>query len=72
MVIGHDTWIGHGARILRRRFPRAVADALQKTRCWDWTHEMLRQRIDDFKGLRVFLDKYAGMNINVDSIRWNN
>jgi len=43
-----------------------VADALQETRWWDWKHEMLRQRIDDFKDLRVFLDKYADMNNNFD------
>ena len=106
VVIGHDTWIGHGAvimpgvrigdgavvgshsvvtrdvppytivsgspaRIIRRRFPRAVAEALQETRWWDWRHEMLRQRLDDFKDLRVFLHKYADMNTNVDSIEWS-
>ncbi len=101
VVIGHDTWIGHGAvimpgvrigdgavvgshsvvtrdvppytivagspaRIIRRRFPRAVAEALQETRWWDWTHEMLRERIDDFKDLRLFLHKYADMDSAFD------
>lgn len=94
VVIGHDTWIGHGAiimpgvrigngavvgslsvvtrdvppyavvagspsKIIRKRFPRSIADALQKIRWWDWTHEMIEKRFEDFKDLRVFLDKYA-------------
>jgi len=94
VLVGHDTWIGHGAvimpgvtigdgavvgslsvvtrdvpsyaivagapaRLIRTRFPRAVAEALLEIRWWDWTHEDLKQRIDDFKDLRSFLEKYG-------------
>lgn len=94
VIIGHDTWIGHGAvimpgveigngavvgshsvvtrdvasysivaggpaRFLRKRFPDAVAAALEKTGWWDWSHETLKQRLEDFRDLRHFLEKYA-------------
>ncbi|MFP4084274.1 MAG: acetyltransferase [Desulfonatronovibrio sp.] len=50
---------GSPARVLRKRFPDSIASALDKTAWWDWNHETLRQRLDDFRDLRTFLDKYA-------------
>lgn len=94
VIIGHDTWLGHGAvimpgveigngavvgsqsvvtrnvapytivagapaRFLRKRFPDEVAIALEKTCWWDWSHEILKQRLEAFRDLRYFLKKYA-------------
>lgn len=94
VVIGHDTWIGHGAvimpgvrigngavvgsnsvvtrdvapyaivagapaKVIRQRFPRAIAQALEATAWWDWDHDTLTERMPDFKDLRGFLAKYA-------------
>lgn len=94
VVIGHDTWIGHGAvimpgvrigngavvgsnsvvtkdvppyaivggvaaKVIRQRFPRAIAEALEATAWWDWDHETLTERLPEFKDLRTFLAKYA-------------
>ncbi|MFP4109082.1 MAG: hypothetical protein ACLFT1_08375 [Desulfonatronovibrio sp.] len=50
---------GSPAKVLRKRFPDSIASALDKTAWWDWNHETLRQRLDDFRDLRTFLDKYA-------------
>lgn len=93
VVIGHDTWIGHGAvimpgvrlghgavvgsnsvvtkdvpdyaivagapaRVLRMRFPRAIAEALLATAWWDWDHATLAERLDDFSDLRRFLRRH--------------
>jgi phosphonate metabolism protein (transferase hexapeptide repeat family) len=94
VVIGHDTWIGHGAvimpgvhigngavvgsnsvvtkdvpayaivagagaKIIRQRFPRAIANAIEATAWWDWEHETLTERLPEFGDLRAFLAKYA-------------
>ena len=92
VVIGHDTWIGHGAvimpgvrigngavvgsnsvvtkdvpayaivggvaaKVIRRRFPQAISDALEATAWWDWDHDTLTERMPEFKDLRSFLAK---------------
>ena len=51
---------GNPARVIRRRFPEAVAARLQALAWWDWDHARLRQGLDDFRTLPVegFLDKY--------------
>ena len=94
VVIGHDTWIGHGAvimpgvrigngavvgsnsvvtkdvppyaivggvaaKVIRQRFPRAIAQALEATAWWDWDHDTLTERLPDFKDIRCFLAKYG-------------
>jgi len=94
VLIGHDTWIGHGAvimpgvrigngavvgsnsvvtkdvpayaivggvaaKVIRQRFPRPIAEALEATAWWDWDHETLTERMSDFRDLRIFLAKYA-------------
>ncbi|MEH2471595.1 phosphonate metabolism protein (transferase hexapeptide repeat family) [Nitrobacteraceae bacterium AZCC 2161] len=51
---------GNPARIIRRRFPEEVADALTELAWWDWDHEKLRTALPDFQKLAVeeFLHKY--------------
>ena len=94
-TIGHDRWIGAGAKIkpevtlgdgavvaagtvvtkdvdpytivagtpakpLRLRQPREIAQRLIALAWWDWSHEQLRQTLDDFRNLRAaaLLEKY--------------
>lgn len=51
---------GVPARVVKRRFPEAVADRLQALAWWDWTHAELRAALPDFRTLPIeaFLDKY--------------
>ena len=95
-VIGHDTWLGHGAQVrpevtighgavvaggaivtkdvapymivagipavpLRARYAPEVAERMMALAWWDWSHERLRDALDDFRALRAdaFLEKYA-------------
>jgi len=50
---------GAPAMVIRQRFPRAIADALEATAWWDWDHDTLMERLPEFKDLRGFLAKYA-------------
>ena len=51
--------VGVPAEPVRRRFPPAVAERLEATEWWDWDHETLAERLDDFRDLKRFLAKYA-------------
>ncbi|WP_237151874.1 DapH/DapD/GlmU-related protein [Oryzibacter oryziterrae] len=52
---------GVPARPMRERFPRAIAERLEALAWWDWSHERLREALEDFRGLSIekFLEKHA-------------
>jgi hypothetical protein len=50
---------GVAAKVIRYRFPRAIAQALEATSWWDWDHETLTERRHELKDVRSFLAKYA-------------
>jgi len=41
---------GNPARVIRRRFSPEVAEAMERIRWWDWSHDELRERLADFQG----------------------
>ena len=51
---------GAPAKVIRQRFPASIAAAIESTTWWDWDHDTLTERMDDFCDLRRFLAKYAG------------
>lgn len=53
---------GNPARIIRKRFSKKVADAIENTKWWDWPYEMIKERLDDFKDIRRFLYKYSRLD----------
>lgn len=50
---------GSPARRIKKRFPRAIAERIEKSAWWDWAHETLRERFADFRDIRLFLHKYC-------------
>lgn len=52
--------VGNPGRVVRRRFPEAVADRLQALGWWDWDHDRLRRALPDFRALAIeaFLERY--------------
>jgi phosphonate metabolism protein (transferase hexapeptide repeat family) len=52
---------GNPARVIRQRFPAAVARRLEHLAWWDWDHDRLRAALPDFRRLSIedFLEKYA-------------
>jgi phosphonate metabolism protein (transferase hexapeptide repeat family) len=64
-VVTHDVGpyevaAGVPARVIKRRFDERTCRGIQRTRWWDWDHETLRQRLDDFKDVQGFIERYAG------------
>mgnify|MGYP006274356201 CR=1 FL=1 len=95
-VVGHDTWIGHGAiimpkvtvgtgavigagavvtrdippyavavgvpaKVVRRRFSEDQAEALERIGWWNWSHETIAERLEDFSlSVEEFVEKYGG------------
>src|SRR5215813_13815639 len=51
---------GNPARIMRARFPDALAARMQALAWWDWPHERLRAALPDFRALsaEAFVDRY--------------
>lgn len=51
---------GVAASEIKRRLPEQVAKQMIELAWWDWPHELLEQRIDDFRKLPAeeFLEKY--------------
>ena len=58
-----EPWLivaGNPARVIRRRFSPEVAEAMERIRWWDWQHDVLQQRLDDFSGSAGdFIRKYG-------------
>lgn len=51
---------GVPARPLRRRFPEAIAERMQRIAWWNWDHARLRGALEDFRSLSAseFLEKH--------------
>ena len=51
---------GTPAKVLRLRQPEEIASRLIAMAWWDWSHEVLRARLNDFRTLPAvaFLEKY--------------
>jgi hypothetical protein len=52
---------GVPARLIRRRFPLEIGERMDRLAWWDWSHEVLRRALPDFRalGAEAFLDKYG-------------
>lgn len=55
MIVG-----GVPAKLIRERFSPDIASRLQTLAWWDWSHEALRDALQDFRKLSIeaFLDRY--------------
>ncbi len=51
---------GVPARLIRERFDAATGNRLDRLAWWDWSHDRLREALDDFRALDIeaFLSKY--------------
>ncbi|WP_159945930.1 DapH/DapD/GlmU-related protein [Rhizobium sp. 18065] len=51
---------GVPAKLIRERFPKAVADGMERLAWWDWEHDRLFAALEDFRSLDgdAFVEKY--------------
>ncbi|UJW75602.1 DapH/DapD/GlmU-related protein [Rhizobium sp. SL42] len=52
---------GVPAKLIRERFPKAVADGMERLAWWDWEHDRLFAALEDFRHLEAeaFVAKYC-------------
>ncbi|MFT4946006.1 MAG: phosphonate metabolism protein (transferase hexapeptide repeat family) [Natronomonas sp.] len=55
---------GVPAEPIRRRCSESVARRIEATEWWDWDHDTLASRLEAFRDLETFLDRYAPANID--------
>lgn len=53
---------GVAAKVIRERFPKSIAERMEKLAWWDWDHARLRGALDDFRKLdaEAFLARQDG------------
>jgi hypothetical protein len=51
--------VGVPAKVIRPRFPEAVAEALMRIAWWDWDHATLGARLDEMNDVQRFIEKYG-------------
>lgn len=51
--------IGNPAQVLRYRFDDRQIQELLKIKWWDWDDETIKARVEDFKDIDIFINKYA-------------
>lgn len=50
---------GVSAKILKYRFSKDIIKILEEISWWNWSHEEIKERIDDLKDIRAFIYKYS-------------
>lgn len=55
--------VGNPARLIRYRFEPQQREALLNIQWWDWSHDCLKERLEDFSlPIQDFIDKYHNNN----------
>lgn len=50
---------GVSAKVLKYRFSKEIIKSLEEIAWWDWTHQEIKERLDDLKDIRKFIFKYS-------------
>ena len=51
--------VGNPAKVKKYRFNKEIIEKLLKIKWWEWDKETIIQRIEDFKDIKKFIEKYA-------------
>lgn len=50
---------GVSAKVLKYRFSKEIIKTLEEIAWWNWSHEQIKERIEDLKDIREFVYKYS-------------
>lgn len=50
---------GVSAKVLKYRFSKEIINSLEAIAWWNWSHQEIKQRLDDLKDIREFIYKYS-------------
>lgn len=51
--------VGNPAKVIKYRFDKNSINSLEKIAWWDWSHETIKERINDFNSIESFINKYG-------------
>ena len=63
-VVTHDVApysvvVGVPARPIKKRFSDEIIEKIEKSEWWNWSHEIIKERYDDFKNIEEFIRKWC-------------
>ncbi len=63
-VVTHDVEpysvvVGVPAKPIKKRFSDEIIEKIEKSEWWNWSHEQLKERYDDFKNIEEFVRKWC-------------
>ncbi len=63
-VVTHDVdpysvVVGVPARPIKKRFSEDIIEKIEKSEWWNWSHEIIKERYDDFKNIEEFIRKWC-------------
>ncbi len=58
-VAPYSVVVGGPAKKIRMRFSEKIWKEIERTNWWNWDHEIIKQRLDDFRDIRKFLALYG-------------
>lgn len=51
--------VGNPAKPIRRRFSKEIGQQLDQIAWWDWSHEVIKERLNEFEDIHSFIEKYV-------------
>lgn len=51
--------VGVPARQIKKRFSDEIIEKIEKSRWWDWSHEEIKERYEDFRNIEEFVKKWC-------------
>lgn len=50
--------VGNPAREIKKRFTNSQIEKLEKIKWWDWDHDKIKENLNEFKDINVFINKW--------------